>query len=132
MLSIDSFLVTQRKDFQMRKSKHTFQSDYGRNPVAGVDYDPDKISSQDDYDYLTPVSPIKKLENMVAKSGTQKAVAEMLSISPAYLCDVLQGRREVSENLARRIGYRRVISFELLSGPKDADKTVLVTVASNG
>ena len=91
----------------MNKSKSTFASDHGRNPVAGQDYDPDKISSQDDYDYFTPANPIKKLQSMVAESGTQKAVAEELGISQVYLSDILAGRREISASVARKLGFER-------------------------
>jgi hypothetical protein len=108
--------------------KSTFASDYGHNPVAGQDFDPDKISSQEDYDYLTPTEPIKKIQTLVSENGTQKAVAEMLNISPAYLNDILLGRKAISDRMARRLGYRRIISFEKLPGPADADRPALVTV----
>jgi hypothetical protein len=37
----------------MLNNMRHFNQDFGRSPIAGEDYDPDKISSQDDYDYLT-------------------------------------------------------------------------------
>ena len=46
------------------------------------------------------------------KSKNQKDLAARLDIHPSYLCDVLKGRREISERLARAMGYRRAVMFE--------------------
>lgn len=43
---------------------------------------------------------------------TQAYVADRLNLSPAFICDVLKGRREVTERLAKKLGYRRVVQFE--------------------
>ena len=54
---------------------------------------------------------IKALREMVKKSGSQTAVARELDISQAYLADILAGKRDVSKNVARKLGYKRVIVF---------------------
>ena len=52
------------------------------------------------------------LLQMVYDEGSQKATANALGISPAYLGDILSERRNVSNELANKLGYRRVIGFE--------------------
>jgi DNA-binding transcriptional regulator YdaS (Cro superfamily) len=48
----------------------------------------------------------------VKKQGTAKAVATQLGISAQYLSDIITGHREVSDPVARKLGYRRVVTFE--------------------
>jgi hypothetical protein len=47
----------------------------------------------------------------LAKAETQQRLAKRLKISPQYLCDVLNGRRELKGILAR-LGYQQVILYE--------------------
>lgn len=42
---------------------------------------------------------------------TQKDVARTLRVSPQYLNDILQGRREISADFAKKLGFKRVITF---------------------
>ena len=46
------------------------------------------------------------------KGRTQKTVAEELGVSPQYLSEILRGRREVSAQIARKIGLVRCVLFE--------------------
>lgn len=48
----------------------------------------------------------------MCKGKTQTAVARELGISSSYLSDILNGKREVSEGLAKRVGFKRVIKYE--------------------
>lgn len=45
------------------------------------------------------------------KHGSQKAAAVKLGISPAYLSDVINRKRDISAALAKRLGLRRVVSY---------------------
>lgn len=56
-------------------------------------------------------SPFSVLRDRIARTGSQQAAARSLRISPQYLCDVLKGRREISAELARRLGYKRVVVY---------------------
>lgn len=47
-----------------------------------------------------------------ARKTSQVQVAKELGLSPAFICDVLKGRREVTERLARKMGYRKIVEFE--------------------
>lgn len=42
---------------------------------------------------------------------SQKRVAKRFGVSPAFICDVLYGRRNVTEALATAMGYERVVIF---------------------
>jgi hypothetical protein len=48
-------------------------------------------------------------------NGTQSAAAKALGISPAYLCDLLKGRRRPGMLLLRRIGLQQVDGYEVVS-----------------
>lgn len=77
------------------------------------------------FDSSVPQNGVEMRPNMVATTehllddirlgvrttGSQKKVAESLGISPQYLNDVLAGRREISEALAERLGYRRIVLY---------------------
>lgn len=49
--------------------------------------------------------------------GTQKGWAKDHGMSPAYVNDVLQGRREISDNFAALLGFERRVIF--LEAPKE-------------
>jgi len=46
-----------------------------------------------------------------SRLSTQKAVAEELGIHPTFLSDVLKGKRDISANLAERMGFQREVVF---------------------
>lgn len=47
----------------------------------------------------------------VLTAGSQKAFAARHGISPAYINDVLQGRREPGEKILAAIGFERVVTY---------------------
>ncbi|OGO11445.1 MAG: hypothetical protein A2Y53_00060 [Chloroflexi bacterium RBG_16_47_49] len=49
--------------------------------------------------------------NELIKGGSQKEMAKRFSISPAYLNDVLHGRRMVGNKLANALGFKVVRCF---------------------
>jgi plasmid maintenance system antidote protein VapI len=55
--------------------------------------------------------PLNALKRLVGELGSQKAVAEKLGFTPSFINDVLQGRREMTEALAAKLGFKRVVSF---------------------
>lgn len=50
--------------------------------------------------------------------GGQKAWAKINGLSPAYVSDVLSGRREPGESICRALGIRRVVSYRKIQGPR--------------
>ena len=53
----------------------------------------------------------ERLRDYVRQAGTQVAAARALKVSPQYLNDVLNGRRDPARVL-ERIGLRRVVTYE--------------------
>lgn len=60
---------------------------------------------------ITEEELLKIINQMVEKWGSQKAVADHLQISNAYMSDIIAGNRDVSRKVARRLGYTRIIKF---------------------
>lgn len=63
---------------------------------------------------ITQEKALNIIRDMIVKEGTQVAVAKKLDISPAYLTDILMGIRPISDNVARKLGYKRVTVYETL------------------
>ncbi len=55
--------------------------------------------------------PLQMLRERIAKTS-QRAVAAELEVSPAYLCDVLAGRRDPGKSILKGLGLRRVVRYE--------------------
>jgi transcriptional regulator with XRE-family HTH domain len=56
--------------------------------------------------------PLEALKKLVSESESQRKVAERLDITEQYLSDILRGRRDVSEAVAKALGYRKRIVFD--------------------
>ena len=56
---------------------------------------------------------------LVKKYLSQKNAAKFLKISPQYLCDILICRREISESLAKKLGFKRTIVFQKIEDSHD-------------
>lgn len=54
---------------------------------------------------------IKELKKRVTNSNAQLLVAQQLGISPQYLSDILNNKRIISQRVARRLGYIRVVRY---------------------
>jgi plasmid maintenance system antidote protein VapI len=61
---------------------------------------------------ITHEEILENIRLMVSKWGSQRAVADHLDISAAYLNDILHERRDVSDVIAKRLGYTRVVKFK--------------------
>lgn len=59
---------------------------------------------------LTQTQLVKILKDRSDRS-TQSMVAKELGISSPFLSDMLRGKRDVSENIARKLGYRKIVTF---------------------
>lgn len=62
--------------------------------------------------WLTPQALRDVIATEVKAMGEQQIVARALGVSPQYLCDVLNGRREPGAKLLKGLGYRRVVVYE--------------------
>ena len=78
---------------------------------------------------MTTITHDKALElirGIVKENKSQLKAAKFLDISPAYLSDILAGKRDISDSIAHRLpphGYRRVIFFERIYEADFGDKT---------
>lgn len=59
---------------------------------------------------LTPTDVLMELARECERTS-QIATAKRLGFTPQFICDVLKGRREITESLAERLGYNRVTRF---------------------
>jgi hypothetical protein len=62
----------------------------------------------------TPLSQselLRVITELVERWGSQNNVAARLGITPQYLSDIRLGRREISDTVAEKLGYERVVSF---------------------
>lgn len=63
--------------------------------------------------------PHNALRRLIRELGSQKAAAKRLGFTPQFINDVLQGRREMTEALASKLGYKRVVSYVPKGGGED-------------
>lgn len=52
------------------------------------------------------------LRRIIAKEGSQAVAARRLRISPQYITDLLKNRRQPGSALLRRLGLRKIVSYE--------------------
>jgi len=48
---------------------------------------------------------------LVEELGSQSAAAERLGVSKTMVSDILSGARKVTDNIARKLGYSKVVVF---------------------
>lgn len=60
---------------------------------------------------MTEIELIEKLKQMIRNSN-QKRTAINLGISPQYLNDIINGRRNIGAKVLQALGLRRVIYYE--------------------
>jgi hypothetical protein len=61
---------------------------------------------------MTKEQVVALLESECVKAGSQAAWARKYQVSPAYLSDVLAGRREPGGKLLDALGLERLVSYE--------------------
>jgi hypothetical protein len=61
---------------------------------------------------MTPEEFLTYLRQQAQAHGSQKALAAHLRINPAWLSDILRGRRDPGQKLLEALGFRRVVSYE--------------------
>ena len=52
------------------------------------------------------------IRQMVSKWGSQRAIADHLKISNAYMSDILAEKRDVSNSVAKRLGYTKIVKYK--------------------
>lgn len=59
---------------------------------------------------------IDLLKKLADEKGSQAKAARSLKISPAYFSDMVTGKRAISNQVAKKLGYKRVPAFEQIQG----------------
>ena len=58
---------------------------------------------------MKPIDPLAALRAFVKQHGTQRQAAVALEISTAYLSDILNGRRDFSDEILAKLGLKRSV-----------------------
>lgn len=56
---------------------------------------------------------MKVLKERVKDMGTQKKTAESLGISPQFLSDMINGRRDITDRIAELLGLEKSVSWDM-------------------
>jgi transcriptional regulator with XRE-family HTH domain len=64
---------------------------------------------------MTKQQLIKGLYKLIDKFGTQKELANKLQVTPAYLNDVLNGRREPNKEFLAQLHLKKVVRYEKIT-----------------
>jgi DNA-binding transcriptional regulator YdaS (Cro superfamily) len=64
---------------------------------------------------MTNDQVIALLRKRIEQAGSQKAFAIQHELSPAFINDLLQGRREPSAAILHALGLERVVTFRKVS-----------------
>ena len=51
------------------------------------------------------------IEKMVTQWGSQRKVSDHLGISAAFLSDIINGNRPISNKVAQKLGYSKVVKY---------------------
>lgn len=68
--------------------------------------------------YLDSVEVCRRLSAACKAAGSQKAFAEKHNVSAAYVCDVLNARREPGQSILDALGLVRVVRYRLKNTKK--------------
>lgn len=63
-------------------------------------------------EYVTADHIAYLMMELAYKCCSQKDAAAKIGISPQYFCDIIKGKREVSQKVSQYFGFRRVCLFE--------------------
>lgn len=51
------------------------------------------------------------LQGMIHEAGTQANFADLVGVSPAFVCAVLKGEKDISPKMLAVLGFKRVEAF---------------------
>jgi hypothetical protein len=69
---------------------------------------------------MTPEQFLDYVKEQVNVHGSQKALARHLGVGQAFLSDVLRGRRDPGDKIPAALGFRKVVSYEVIEAGKEA------------
>jgi len=61
----------------------------------------------------------ERIDQLVQQHGSLRALARVMEVSPPYICRLRSGvTKNPGTTVLRRLGLRRVVSYELIGNPK--------------
>jgi plasmid maintenance system antidote protein VapI len=75
-----------------------------------------------DKEEITQAEILEIVVEMSKKWERQKDLADHLGISNAYMSDILAGVRPVSDRVARKLGYKRIVKYTREGGIEQKGK----------
>lgn len=61
---------------------------------------------------ITQEEAIKLIRQLIETEGSQTKAAAKLDISSGYLSEILNSERPISDGVARKLGYERVVVYK--------------------
>lgn len=61
---------------------------------------------------MTAAELLTLLRELIKNHGTAKEAARLWNITPAYLCDILHGRREPGAKLLTALRLEKVVTYK--------------------
>lgn len=58
---------------------------------------------------MRQIDPMQRLARLERESGTRRALALRLGLSPSTLSQIMNGRRDINDALLAKLGLRRVV-----------------------
>lgn len=71
----------------------------------------------DNLEFCAEGDVLTDLENLCKREGGQRAAARKLGLSPSYIHDLLRGKRDMTEQVAAKFGYRRIVFWARQTAP---------------
>lgn len=72
--------------------------------------------------YLDSIEVCRRLSAACKAAGSQRAWAEKNGVSPAYVCDVINARRDPGQSILNALGLVRVVRYRTKSIAKEGSK----------
>lgn len=72
--------------------------------------------------YLDSLEVCRRLSAACKAAGSQRAWAEKHGVSPAYVCDVINARRDPGQSILNALGLARVVRYRTKSITKEGSK----------
>lgn len=69
---------------------------------------------------LTSLDVCARLRTACRVAGGQQAWAQQNGVSPAYVCDVLNARRDPGDSILRALGLRKIVRYVEARSPERA------------
>ena len=54
---------------------------------------------------------VEYIKQQIVMAGSQKKFAAMMGVSPQYINDIIRDRRDISEGIAKKLGFIKEIRY---------------------